>query len=264
MQEALPLDSHPSQPTTPDFLDRLDGAMHQFADLVVTGDLEAPVPSCPGWSFADLVGHLGGVHQWARHAVIAGNPDGRPTPAPSAQPALAGWYREAADALISTLRNTDPSAPAWTFGPEPRTASFWSRRQAHETTMHLWDAGLSQGSDLPIDESMAADGVDEVIGVFFPRQVRLGRTSPLEHGLALAATDMSRRVGPGDPRRWVLAGDGTGPAADRDAPAAATVTGPAERLLLLLWGRTDLGDPRLAVSGDEGAAHAVLAAAITP
>jgi len=232
--------------------------MQQFADLVETGDLEAPVPSCPGWSFADLVDHLGGVHQWARHAIVAGTPDGRPTSAPGARPALAGWYRDAASALISTLRNTDPSAPAWTFGSKPRTASFWSRRQAHETAMHLWDAGLSQGIDLPIEDSMAADGIDEVIGVFLPRQVRLGRTSPLEHALALAVT------GPGDPARWVVTGDGTGPAADRDALAEATITGPADRLLLLLWGRTDLDDPRLAVSGDEAAAHAVLTAAITP
>src|SRR5689334_21005500 len=103
MPEAFPSHTHPSPLTPPDFLDRLDGAMQQFAELVATGDLEAPVPSCPGWSLADLVEHVGGVHQWATHAVVVGNPNGRPTPAPSAQPALAGWYREAADALIGTL-----------------------------------------------------------------------------------------------------------------------------------------------------------------
>jgi hypothetical protein len=39
-----------------DFVSRLDRAVEQFADLVATGDLAAPVPSCPGWTFADLVG----------------------------------------------------------------------------------------------------------------------------------------------------------------------------------------------------------------
>jgi hypothetical protein len=94
--------------------------------------------------------------------------------------------------------------------------------------------------------------------MFFPRQVRLGRTPPLEHALALEAT------GAGDPARWVLTGDGTGPACASDAEAEATITGAAEPLLLLLWGRTSLADPRLVVSGNEVAARAVLDATLTP
>lgn len=240
-----------------DFLSRLDSAAEQFADLAATGDLTAPVPSCPSWTFTDLVAHVGEIHQWARHAVVAGNPDAKPIPAPSAGPALAEWYREAAGLLSSTLRQTDPQAPAWSFGPKPRTASFWFRRQAHETTMHLWDAGVSQGLDRPIDPALAWDGVDEVATVFFPRQVRLGRTGPLEHSLALVGT------GPEPLGRLVLAGDGSGPVAP-DSPAEATITGPADVLLLLLWGRTGLDDPRLTVTGDEAAAHVVLNHALTP
>ena len=88
--------------------------------------------------------------------------------------------------------------------------------------------------------------------MFFPRQVRLGRTAPLSTSLA---------VRPDGHDRLVLAGDGT---AAHPGPAAAEVAGPAEVLLLLLWGRLGLDDPRLQVSGDRGAAASVLAARIVP
>ena len=49
-----------------------------------------------------------------------------------------------------------------------------------------------------------------------------------------------------------------------NAEPAATVSGPAEAVLLLLWHRIVLDDPRLTVSGSRAAADAVLAAALTP
>jgi uncharacterized protein (TIGR03083 family) len=255
MPEFSALDVRAPRLPSQDFLGRFEAAASQFAEVVASGDLAAAVPSCPGWTLADLVAHLGEVHQWATHAVVAGNPNAEPSPAPSSRAALVDWYRDAAGTLLSTLRATDPLAPAWTFGPKPRTASFWFRRQAHETAVHLWDAQLSQGLPEPIENLLALDGIDELVTVFFPRQVRLGRTDPLQRTLALAT---------GGSDRWVLAGDGTGPASLDDAPAEATISGPAEVLLLLLWGRAGLDDARLTVSGDEAAAQAVLSAAITP
>jgi uncharacterized protein (TIGR03083 family) len=241
----------------PDFLSHLDAAAEQFADLAATGELTAPVPACPDWTLAELVVHLGDVHQWARHAVIEGNPNGEPipVPAPTTQPALAQWYRETAAALSATLRQTDPQAPVWHFGPKPRTASFWSRRQAHELTMHLWDAGASQGIRKPIDPELAEDGVDEVVTLFFPRQVRRGRLKTLEHSLALVASDSGRR--------YVLAGDGTG-SSSAEMAVDATITGPAPTLLLLLWGRTGLDHPELLTAGDSDVARNVLNQPITP
>ena len=39
--------------------------------------------------------------------------------------------------------------------------------------MHRWDLGAALGRDR-LPERLAADGVDEVVTMFFPRQVRLG------------------------------------------------------------------------------------------
>jgi uncharacterized protein (TIGR03083 family) len=219
-------------------------------DILRSSDLDASVPSCPGWTLWDLGRHLGAVHRWALEIVRTGRvaelPEG-----PAERGELVAWMEQGAAALVTGLRAADAEAPTWTFGPKPRQASFWSRRQAHETAMHLVDAQQSVGIAHRVEPSLAADGIDEVVGVFFPRQVRLSRIPPLTHGIRVVATDGSRES-------WVLAGDGTDPAAATDA----TISGPAAGLLLALWGRADVDD--LAVDGDPALVRTVLWAGITP
>jgi uncharacterized protein (TIGR03083 family) len=239
-------------PLTPDaHLAHLARASDAFAACLETGDLDAPVPGCPGWRLTDLAHHLGGIHRWARAAVVDGTPTERNFDGPVDRGPLVGWVRAGATELVETLRATDPATPCWTFGSEPRTAAFWFRRQAHETVMHTRDAAASQGVAEPVEPDVALDGIDEIVTMFFPRQVRLGRTAPLDAALALA---------PDEGGRWVVAGDGT----DHSAAPDATVSGPAAAVLLLLWHRVELDDPRLTISGSRAAADDVLAAALTP
>jgi len=227
------------------YLPHLEQAAADVTAVLQTGDLDAPVPGCAPWRLTDLAHHLGGIHRWARTALVE-NRAGSETvdDAPRDRDALVAWFRDGADALVATLRDTDPDAPAWGFGPRPRTAAFWFRRQAHETAAHAGDAAASQGASRPYGTELALDGIDEIVGMFLPRQIRLGRIPPLPATLVLE---------PDEGGRWVL---GNGP--------AATVSGPAEALLLLLWHRIALDDPRLAVEGDRPAADTVLAQALTP
>ncbi|HZA04319.1 MAG TPA: maleylpyruvate isomerase family mycothiol-dependent enzyme [Propionibacteriaceae bacterium] len=221
--------------------------------LLAGADLGAAVPACPEWTVTDLVVHLGKVHVWAEQCIRLGNPKERDLPGPGrGAAALAGWYRHCADLLLETLRSTSPDQPCWTFGPPPREASFWFRRQAHEAAVHRWDLGTALGRDLGYPSELAADGVAEVVTIFFPRQVRLQRIRPLTRSLAVAVD--------GGPT-WVLHGDGTGESA---GVPDAVVTGPAEALVLLLWGRLALDDPGLSVTGSREAAVAVLSAGIVP
>jgi len=225
----------------------LDRAAGDVLARLETGDLDAPVPGCPGWRLTDLAHHLGGIHRWAHGAVVHGKPQERTVAGPADRAALVDWFRAGAAELVATLRTTDPGTPCWTFGPKPRTAAFWFRRQTHETVLHAYDAAASQGVTTPITPMLALDGIDEVVTMFLPRQIELGRTAPPPVSLALE---------PDEGGRWVLTGD--------DAAPAATVTGPAEAVLLLLWHRVGLDDPRLAVAGSRAAADAVLAVALTP
>lgn len=223
------------------------------AELVVEVDPAAPVPSCPGWTVRDLVVHLGEVHVWAEQCIRLGDPVERPLTGPAAGPAaLAAWYADCAETLLTTLRATPPETECWTFGPRPRTAAFWFRRQAHEVAMHRWDLGAALGQDLGYPAALAGDGVDEVVTVFFPRQVRRERIPPLTRSLAVEVA--------GGPT-WVLHGDGTG---EGSQSPDAVVSGPAELLVLLVWGRLGLDDPRLTVTGDRAAAATVLTAGIVP
>lgn len=228
-----------------------------FADLLSTAALDAPVPTCPGWTVTTLAHHLGAVHRWAAGAVREGRPVDREEAGPTGREALLGWYREGADEVTALLTATDEAAEVWSFGPKPRTARFWSRRQAHETAMHAEDLGLVAGTLPALPADLALDGVDEVVTVFFPRQVHLQRTPPLDRSLALAPD--------GAGARWVLAAGGVAP---EDVPDAdATLAGPAQVLVRLLWQRVTLDEALAAgvsLDGDEAAARSVLAARLTP
>ena len=95
-------------PVPNDWNQLLADATADFAALAADADLDALVPDCPGWTVASLIVHLGGIHQWARHAVVEGNPEGRPEPAPD-DGALDGWYLTHAAALLAELCRPGPA-----------------------------------------------------------------------------------------------------------------------------------------------------------
>jgi len=200
-----------------------------------------PVAACPGWTLHDLVGHLGGVHRWARDIVLTGRPGPEPTP----EGELATWFAEGASALLETLGAADPASDAWSFTTD-RTVEFWRRRQALETVVHRWDAQSAVGQPEPIDPALAADGVGEVAELMLPRQVAKGRIPPLPGAIRVTSTDVeaSYVLGDGEP--------------------AATVSAPAELLLLLVWQRVGPADPRLRIDGDAVLADQVLRLALAP
>lgn len=222
-----------------DWLPLLRTATERFATVLDDADLAAPVPACPGWTVHDLAGHVGGVHGWATHAIVHGTPDGVEEPAPAT--GVADWYRGQAAALVDALAARAPETPAWTFGPQPRTALFWRRRQVHEVEVHTWDALAASGATYAIDPALAWDGVDEVVTMFYPRQVRLGRTEPLPAALRLVPVDV-----PADP---LLLGTGS----------VHELRAPAQDLLLLLWQRADPASYDMAPE-----AAALLGYAVTP
>ncbi|WP_425956632.1 maleylpyruvate isomerase N-terminal domain-containing protein [Xylanimonas sp. McL0601] len=246
------------------YLEQLARLQTVFGRLTEDTDLEATVPGLGGWRVRELVLHLAGVHYWAAGMALG---DSSRSDELAADPgldaaALAALYTEHADALRATLAAAGPDGAARTL-VGPGTASFWYRRQVHETLVHLGDlAAARSGAWTPdvldgvvdLDPGLWVDGVDEVVTMFEPRQVRLGRIAPLGRLVELrdAVTGAS----------WVLGGHEDDRSA-ADAPVA-TATGEARSLDLVLWGRVTPAAAGVVVDGDAGALDAALAAGVTP
>jgi len=244
-------------------VDHLEAAAARFS-ATIEGDLAAPVPSCPAWDLRALTAHLGGVHRWARSALTRPRPEEHRDDGPEPGVDLRAWFAEGVDDLAVTLRSTDPLTECWTFGPRPRTAAFWFRRQAHETAMHAWDAERAlTDAPQPVDPELALDGVDEVVTMFVPRQILLGRLAPPEQVVELRAVGAQGQFG-GPGATWRLAA--AGPPADA-APVRepdAVVSAPAATLLLLLWRRIPLDAPGVGIDGDARGVRDLLASPLTP
>ena len=210
------------------------------------------VPSCPGWTVADLLAHLGQVHRWATaHVSEPGSaPDfaalERQRPADEDLPA---WLRNGAFDLHQALTAAPEDLQARTFlkdAPAPRL--FWSRRQCHETTVHRVDGLAARLGRLPTAEEvdvsteLALDGLDELLTGFVPRsRSRLRSATPLR--LLVRPTDSDER--------WTVTVTEAPPVTVREQiEHDAVLTGTAAQLYLGLWNRGDEfvadGDPRAA------------------
>ena len=152
------------------YLHAIRGDAAALADAGEAAGPEARVPSCPEWTVADLLGHIGTVHRWAT-ANCDRPPDAeylRSTQAgieiPDDLTARPAWVRTGAEALLDALASHPADAPCWTWAP-PHTVGFWQRRMAHETAMHRVDAQLAVGAAEPIEPALAADGIDEWLAI---------------------------------------------------------------------------------------------------
>ena len=116
--------------------------------------------------------------------------------------------------------------------------------------MHCWDAVDAIGCSEPIEQTLAADGVDEFLDEVLPG---------LSRDLAGPAQTIRLHAHDSGDEWTVRAGEGSvspGPAS-RQAEATATAT--ASDLLLLLWGRRS--PDQVQVDGDTVALQRFLARA---
>ncbi|MGY4642947.1 maleylpyruvate isomerase family mycothiol-dependent enzyme [Cellulomonas sp. URHB0016] len=231
-----------------DLLGTLARLQDTFLTTIPGVDPATRVPWCGRWRVEDLVVHLARIHHWA--AAQAGR---RPeTPLGRGPFDLTDLYASCAAELRATLAALGPDARSWTLvGDGP--ASFWHRRQTHETLVHLWDLCTAGGLVLTVEPAVWADTVDEVVTVLAPRQVRMGRMEPLPVPVQLHATDAGRS--------WLLGG---APEARGPVAAPVSVDGTAQDLALLLWGRRAPDDDGARVTGDRAVLADALARPLTP
>jgi uncharacterized protein (TIGR03083 family) len=208
--------------------------------------LDAPVPSCPDWDVRALLVHLGGVHRWVTKIVREEAQARLPrdsTPAPDDDPIA--WLAAGADALLDVLKSTAPDVAVWNWAGAPEVASFWSRRMAHETAVHRWDAENAQGKAEPLGPpTLAADGLAEMVDTVLPRLAG-ARELSVRGSLHLHCTDT--------PGEWLVnVTDGVVQASPEHGKGDVALRGPASDLWLAVTNRAPLdgidvfGDQKLA------------------
>jgi uncharacterized protein (TIGR03083 family) len=226
-----------------EYCDALRREGHALGAAARAAGIDAPVPSCPDWKVADLLGHVGRLHRWITAIIESEGSD--PTDhwsnaEPPPPDVRLDWFDAGVDVVCDALLRVDASTEAWSW-TDDRTAGFWARRQANETAVHRWDAQVASGAVEPIEHALAVDGIDEFFGL-----IPFWRGAAALHGagetIHLHATD-------GDGEWLIRLADGAVIVTREHAKGDVAGRGPASDLLLFLYGRVE--PSALEVFGDE-------------
>ncbi|SEQ34666.1 TIGR03083 family protein [Lentzea xinjiangensis] len=139
-------------------------------------DLSVRVPSAPDWTLNQLLRHLGHAHRWVAEMIHRRVPETDRSfskahsvseYAGETAEELGPWLTEGAALLSDALLSVDVDDPiAVMVGmPGPR---FWSRRMAHETVVHRFDAMDALGLPFEVDEEIADDTLHEWMTTLLP------------------------------------------------------------------------------------------------
>jgi len=226
-----------------------DGAALRAAAV----DLDADVPTCPGWTVRDAVAHTATVYAH-KSTIVEGSLDGPPAdwPPEFSYDDVRDFYDEQLHRVIEALRTRDPETTVWTWYPPEQTVRFWVRRMMQETVIHRADVESARGQRPGIPDEVAVDGIDELV----------------ERMLCEDDPDYYEGYSPGQGQRvsvmaaghaWTISLGDKVASFTRDAAldADATVSGDAGAVLLALWNR--LPYSAVSTTGDPSALAALRA-----
>lgn len=256
------------------YLTHLREESARFRAVLTDCDPAAGVPSCPGWSAADLLWHLATVQRWWAEVLTARpeRPEEVEPPRPAAYDDLLGAFDEWSARLVEVLDGADPGEEEWCWSDD-HTVGFILRRQVHEALIHRVDAELAAGRPSELDPVLATDGVDEVLGVMYGACPPWGAWEPGDGLMRVDTTDTGEQF-------WVRFGTFSGTSPDSgttytdeedfhvveppedDVEPDAVVDGPAVALDLWLWSRGD--EAEVSMVGDAATLARFRAIAGTP
>jgi uncharacterized protein (TIGR03083 family) len=238
------------------FLDCLAADYTRLRGVAPT-DLSAAVPTCPGWTVADLTRHVGEVYLHKTAAMRDGvEPrDGWPPAELAREDPLALLDRAYAGLRDQfAARKPQDAACGW-YRPD-QTVGFWIRRMAQETVIHRIDAELGTRQPVaPVPADLAIDGIDELLKVFLAYSVAewgsaftdvLASSPGRRYRVRADGAAWRVRTGPGQ----VSVADGAG-----EEAVNVTVSGSPTAVLRWVWNRDSADDANSVTV--EGAPEAV-------
>lgn len=229
------------------YLQQLDAESARLREVAALG-LEAPVPSCPGWTVETVVRHVAQVYLHKIEVLRLGAlPKPWPPDGVDDRDALE-LYDESLKALLGALKQAGPAKQTWTFSPADSTSGFWFRRMAMETVVHRIDVELAYDVVTPIAADLALDGIDEVLypSLGGPWWEEGDTKYPIDATVRLTA----------EGRSWTVSADATSVTVlqGKEGDVDAEIFGDPGALYLWLWGRTS--DEAIQIAGSEDVVHA--------
>jgi uncharacterized protein (TIGR03083 family) len=223
-----------------DFPRYLDCLASDYARLraVAVIDLDGAVPTCPGWSVADLTRHVGEVYLHKTAAMRDGaEPDQWPPPGLADEEPI-GLLERAYAALQAEFASRKPGDPAGTWYRPDQSVGFWMRRMAQETVIHRIDAELGTAQSVAaVPSDLAVDGIDELLKIFAAYSVANWSTA---FDNVLGGTPARSYAVQTDGAAWhVRTAPGTFTVADGTAGQTVdvTISGPPTEVLRWVWNR---------------------------
>jgi len=236
----------------------VNGAVEQtstFADWVHGRDATARVPTCPKWTLADLVDHVGAVQRMV--TMLVGERMSEPSeafaryvPAPTDPAKWRAWLTDGAAEAKRAFESVADDTPVWDPSGGAAGVPFWSRRLFGEACVHRADAAVALGMRYELAPEDAVAAVEDWLANMtsagywqnrpaFADGMRGGGQTLHFHATDAAGEWLARR----EPDRVVLERTHT--------KADVAVRGPATDLLLVISRRRPLDEaPSLEVLGD--------------
>ena len=217
-----------------------------FADSIARA-LSTPVASCEPWVGADLLWHMIEVHYSWKFIVESHlmNPDDYVPRSKPADKDLLSEFNAGLDELIRVLSSTDSARSCWTWAGIQDVA-WVTRRMAHETAVHAWDARCAAGNATEIDAPLASDGIDEFVHVMVMSNLR-EEEAPLSGSVHIHCTDVDGE--------WLIVPTTTTEVVvtREHSKEDCAIRGSASSLLLGLWRRIPMSSLEVIGSADVAA-----------
>jgi uncharacterized protein (TIGR03083 family) len=137
-----------------------------FADWVNGKDAAAPVPTCPKWTLADLVDHVGATQRMV--AMLVGGRMTDPSsaftgyvPAPADSAQWGAWLTGTAAEAKQAFESVADDTPVWDPSGADAGVPFWSRRLFGEVCVHRADAAAALGKQYELAPEPAVGAIED-------------------------------------------------------------------------------------------------------